>query len=679
MGFLKSIPFILHPKGRAAPLPPGDHGGGADCPPPDPVQTITQPTIPQYQIPYDDLNVRPDYALGGLPLWSAASQQDVIVRRVAPFKKDQIDQSSEPGEQSLETWWFRSQSSFHGGTAQLFADSASVDDMRTIRYLRSVGINPWTPGKVSLLKDTTLSATASAPAGAFVASNAGEQVVVFADGTALKRYGEVSGLTTLTWGGTGTILSVCTDGVNYYAADATGIYKGPVAGGSGGAKIWNTGNASVVIRWVKQRLMAGIGASVYQLDAAGTGGPTLPTAQFVYPLSTWVWTDFAGGPASIFASGYVGPNSAVYKFTLDANGAVPTVTTGAVTIEMPTGELVMCMKEALASYLALGTTYGVRVGRVSGVDAELGPLSITTDNPVLSIGASRRYLYAGVHDVDSQSAGLWRIDLGWELAPAQMTAIGGHTNIFASATDLRANAFSAGADSFRKGSVVAVDSLNGRMVFAVTGHGIFLEHTSRLVSSGYLTTSRIRYHTTDDKLFKRLVMVADGHGSIVARLSTDSADDYQVGYLLPAQAKSLTSAISANCRGVTAVLSFTLIRDTDVTAGPEFHGYTLKALPAQPRQRLLTLPVRIRDVDADPTGQLKGSEGDGQRHLEFLEKLNATGDEVLFEQLAGPHEARRSWLVVVEDVEFHQIAPPTAVSSVSGVAYLSLRTLNDES
>jgi len=49
-----------------------------------------------------------DVAIGGLPFFYGISNERPYIRQTAPYKKEQFDNSKEPGEQTLEGWWIRS-------------------------------------------------------------------------------------------------------------------------------------------------------------------------------------------------------------------------------------------------------------------------------------------------------------------------------------------------------------------------------------------------------------------------------------------------------------------------------------------------------------------------------------------------------------------------------------------
>jgi hypothetical protein len=96
-----------------------------------------------------------DVAIGGLPFIYAINDARPDVRQTAPFRKDQFDNGAEPGEQSLTGWWLRSQMSFHSGSGIKFFDPATTDEVGHYRFADSKGVDVWTKGQATLLKDVT--------------------------------------------------------------------------------------------------------------------------------------------------------------------------------------------------------------------------------------------------------------------------------------------------------------------------------------------------------------------------------------------------------------------------------------------------------------------------------------------------------------------------------------------
>jgi len=91
-----------------------------------------------------------DVAIGGLPFFYGISNERPYIRQTAPYKKEQFDNSKEPGEQTLEGWWIRSQSSFHRGAGIKFYDPSAGEEV-DYRFSDSEGVNVWTKGEVNTM------------------------------------------------------------------------------------------------------------------------------------------------------------------------------------------------------------------------------------------------------------------------------------------------------------------------------------------------------------------------------------------------------------------------------------------------------------------------------------------------------------------------------------------------
>ena len=95
-----------------------------------------------------------DMAINSLPFFLFTSDESPYRRQTAQYRKQQIDQSTEPGEQSITGWWVRAQSSFHGGDGINFYDP-SAGEISSYRFADSKGLNVWNKGEVTLLKSCT--------------------------------------------------------------------------------------------------------------------------------------------------------------------------------------------------------------------------------------------------------------------------------------------------------------------------------------------------------------------------------------------------------------------------------------------------------------------------------------------------------------------------------------------
>ena len=94
-----------------------------------------------------------DVAFGGIPFFLTTSDENPYRRVTAQYRKQQVDMSREPGEQTLTGWWLRSQSSFHLGQGVKFFEPQQDESLR-FQYTYSKGCDVWTKGQITLLKDT---------------------------------------------------------------------------------------------------------------------------------------------------------------------------------------------------------------------------------------------------------------------------------------------------------------------------------------------------------------------------------------------------------------------------------------------------------------------------------------------------------------------------------------------
>ena len=93
-----------------------------------------------------------DVAFGGVPFFLTTNDDSPYRRETAQYRKQQIDMSREPGEQTLTGWWLRSQSTFHLGQGIKFFEPQQDESLR-FQYTWSKGLDVWTKGQATLLKD----------------------------------------------------------------------------------------------------------------------------------------------------------------------------------------------------------------------------------------------------------------------------------------------------------------------------------------------------------------------------------------------------------------------------------------------------------------------------------------------------------------------------------------------
>jgi len=611
---------------------------------------------------WTNTDVAYDVALGGMPFIYAVSDARPYIRQTAPYKKEQFDNNQEPGEQSLTGWWIRSQSSFHGGTGIKFYDP-SGGETTAHRFADSSNVDVWTKGEVTLLKETSNSVTSS---GIYKLisnlSTATDVVTAFIPTSSTIKDITTTGSTNTTYATTSSaIIDVVSNGTTLFIADATRIYYQTIGATGALNNHYSTGNAKVKMGWVKQRLVAGINTSIYELTGA-LGTTTLPSPIYTHPNTSWTWSSISEGGSAIYAAGYAGTESAIYKFTLSAAGVMPTLTSGIVAAKLPSGEYVNKI-ESYLGYLVIGTSKGVRVASISDTNGDLsyGPLIIEASNTGLDFAFRDRFVW--VTGSIGGCPGLYRIDLGNEL----------ETLRFAYATDT----FLSGVGGYAT-SVDFIGNSN-QIAFTTSGsNGIAIQSTTVLAETGYIKTGKIRYGTLEPKNFKRLIArgsFTSGETllSSVATNAGGSETEYDhIGYSVNVEPVEVTTSQPATAQEFLAY-KFTLTRDsTDTTLGPTFKGYQAKATIATPRVRVIKFPVYCFDVETDKYNTIVGYEGRAFDRIRLLEEIEKTGDVITWQDLT----TSESLQAVIEQISFTRMTPPDRrFDGFGGIIEIMIRTV----
>ena len=605
-----------------------------------------------------------DIAIAGLPFFLLNSDDSPYRRVTAQYRKQQIDQSREPGEQTLTGWWLRSQSSFHLGAGIKFFEPVQEESLR-FQYTESKGVDVWTRGQATLLNDTASFYAGAAPAQLIGVNDGTNDCIYVTDGTALKKITTGGTATTITQAGTAsTIFSLTTDGSNYYFINGTKVHKGSVGATPADSEIYDTpGVTRATIRYVKQRLLLAIGNVLYELNANATASAALPTALYTHPNTNWVWSSIAEGPQAIYVSGYDpnGTSSSVFKISLDTTTAnslgFPTLETPTVIIDMPEGERINDFDVYLGVYAVLATNLGFRVGIAdTNGDVQYGPL-LFKDAPCNAIAFRDNFAYLS-SKVDGE-AGLVRVDLS--------TTVLGNSLFFPWAWDLVA------AGTSTTASQVAFFGNSDRA--AVTnGNNTWAESTTSVVAEGYLRTGYIRYNTLETKIFKLIqARVSTVNGGLNVD-SIDAGDNfYRIGTFAQGSAVPEVNVNYPQAAQEYLGFQFTLTRSTtDVSKGPLFTGYQVKSLPAIPRQRLIQYPLSCFDHESDHFGVEVGFEGSAYDRMSQLESVENLGDTIRVEDF----RTGESYIGLIEELDFRNATPSDKrFSGYGGVLLVTIRTV----
>jgi len=614
--------------------------------------TSYTPTGPAYEV-----------AFAALPFFLAASDEQPYRRVTAQYRKQQIDQTREPGEQTLTGWWVRSQSSFHLGAGIKYFEPIQEESLR-FQYTESKGIDVWTRGQATLLNDTASFYAGAAPAQLIGVNDGTNDCILVTDGTALKKITTGGTSTTYTQAGTASnILSLTSNGTQYFFVNGSTVHRGNISGSTSDTEIYTAaGTTRATIRYVKQRLIAAIGPTIYELNPNASASTALPTALYTHPNASWVWSSISEGPQAIYISGYDpnGTSSSVFKIILDPTTpnslGFPTLETPTVIIDMPLGERINDFDVYLGTYAVLATSAGFRVGVADSTgDVQYGPL-LYRDAACTSIAFKDSYAYLATK-VDGE-AGLIRTDLSTTVIASAL--------YFPWAWDLIATGTSATA------SQVAFFGNSDRAAFT-TGNNVWAEATT-LVATGYLRTGYIRYNTLETKIYKLLQARIDTTNGGITIQSIDSTDtEYSIGVFSQGETVPEINVNYPTTSQEYLGFKFTISRSTsDSTKGPLFTGYQLKSLPAVPRQRLIQYPVFCYDHESDKFSNEVGYEGSAYARMSQLEAIENVGDTIRVQDF----RTGESYLGIIEEMDFINKTPEDKrFSGFGGTLLVTIRTV----
>jgi hypothetical protein len=638
---------------------------------------------------YDPNTYAFDVAIGGLPFLLNVNDTTPYRRSTARWKYERVDQAREPGEQTLDSGlWVRSQTSFHLGEGVQFQEAleGNAEQLR-FRYFTGQGIDPWTPGQISLLKDTTKVYPAATNSSGRVISlpatingtdyllhidcaAAGSTAVrvarVAADGTATSLI-LGSALST-------EILAAETDGTSLVLVTATNIYDYDLTAASPTLHNHysiNTANAtSATIKYVKNRFILGISyvtgttpiAAIYELLFASHGSATnLSTVTAVANTTTvpigWTWSSIAEGRGAIYIAGYAGDKSAIFKIAPDSTGALGAAVSVA---DIPRGETVRSLFGYLGTYLAIGTSRGVRIAAIAD-DATIvyGPLIFNTTNPILGFAARDSYIYAGVKAGIGGASGIYRIYLGQLL----------DDGTYPYATDIVAT-----------GTTGSVDALgffptSAQLFFSVNSSGTWLQHATNLVPEGTVQTAIVNWGTLEKKSWKRVRVETGTLNGNIEIYADANEGRTQITTLTTGNAYNTDFDLSAAYPStqVNGQLAFTLYRNTsDATKGAIMKGYAIKAIPSPTRSRLIQLPLMCYDFESDRRNTRYGTLGGAKFRLSALETVESNGATVLVQDFTSGE----NFDAVIEEIAFTRMTPPSGNNdNFGGIITITMRTV----
>ena len=640
---------------------------------------------------WQNTDIAYDTAIGGLPFIYAINDTRPYIRQTAPFRKDQFDNGTEPGEQSLTGWWIRSQMSFHSGSGINFYDPQTNDELGHYRFADSKGVNVWTKGQVTLLKSCTQGHHTTGPIASngvsqqrlrtiqWITSGTTYQGVLLQDEYDVDKIDSAGTITHFidynAGAGVYPVYAICDDGTNaYWVTNRTSgsttkmtVYAKPLSGSSASTadevKLFDTSDiiTNATIEYVKERIILCADNKVYEFPTGTTA--LTPTLVFTNTVAGHIYTSITASGPAIYISGYNGLRSSIEKYTLvTSTGSMPVLNAAIVSAEMPVGERVHKIFHYLG-YMIIGTTKGIRVATVSDQDGSLnyGPLIVETSQPVYDFCARDRFVWAAT-SVGGEP-GLTRLDLGNDIEPLR----------FAYANDI----YYDGVTGYPTTSCAFIGNTT-RIAFCTAYNGasgyVYMEDASTLRTNGYITTGNIRYGTLEPKNFKRLLGRGDfTYGSMTLESVDKNGIEYDhISYDSSVAPVEVTTSTPATAQEYLAY-KFILYRDgTTSSLGPIFKGYQAKATIATPRQRVLQFPVYCFDIETDRFNVQVGYEGRALARINALEDVEESGDVLTWQDLTTG-ESRQA---VIEQIQFTRMTPPDkGFDGFGGVLQITIRTV----
>jgi len=641
---------------------------------------------------WQNTDIAYDIAIGGLPFILATNNERPYGRRTAPFKKDQFDSTNEPGEQSLTGWWIRSQMSFHGGSGIKFFDPATNDENGHYRFADSKGLDVWTKGEVSLLKNVTPGHVTTGPIAASGIPQQHMRSIKWSTFTGALLHDEydvdkikvtdpsnpVHFIDYNAGVGVYPVFSICDDGTNaYWSTNVTSagtkftVFGKPLTGDATNTadqfKIFDisTTVSNSVIDYVKHRLVVCADNKVYECAAAAASTPNL---LYTNPSTTHTYTSITASGTSIYISGYNGPQSTIEKYTLNTTGSMPVLSSAVIAAELPVGEIAHKIYYYLG-YMLIGTNKGIRAALVSDQDGSInyGPLIVETSQPCYDFAARDHYVWCAT-GVDGEP-GLIRVDLSTEIEPLR----------FAWANDVYYDGVTGHATTAVCFDGNTDSTVTDRVMFTTTRASsvdgfIYVQDASTLRTTGYLTTGNIRYGTLEPKNFKRLLGRGDfTYGSMTLEtVDSDGAEYDHISYDVSVPPVEVTTSNPATAQEYVAY-KFIMYRDgTTSSLGPVFKGYQAKATIATPRQRLVSHYVYCFDEETDKNNSRTGYSGRAYDRIVALESIEENGDIVTWQDL-NTGESRQ---VQIEGINLTNTTPPDKNSTgFGGILEIVVRTV----
>lgn len=576
--------------------------------------------------------------------------------------RDSQDGSTTPGEAAINPGglWRRGQDSWHNGAGQQYADTAESKDYR---FYKSKGVNPWVKGQLSLHNATKVSLSNASTTQHMVVQ--GTRVYATFDGDV--KFSTNPYASSPTWtpvvdeaGGTaaptGSVQAMATDGNDIYLAFPSDSVR-KVDTSVDPAIISNTkfvtgAHNFYILGFAKNYMFGAYNQDLRLIKSDGTHGTTPITPDD----TNFLWVGVASGQNAVYAAGFSGKKSLIYKITITADGVLDK---GVVALQLPTGEVVTTIS-AYLGFILVGTNKGVRYCSTD-TDANLiaGQL-IPTSGAVKNFASNGRFAYFTWSNYDGVSTGLGALDLSVFTAP----------NTPSFATDLMYGTDTAKVTADVTNVVIFDDPVTPfatKKVLTISGVGVIAEDSDNLVASGEIETGTWRWGIPDRKFIAKIdTRSTPLVGSIASYLKIDDGVYESAGTWSVAD-DTENSFDGSDSKAIEAEFKFVLERGT-ATTGPTFTRWMARAYAAPFRSQVFSIPVMLHKSIT-----VRGKEYyyDVDKQQEFFDDLIASPRIITLQVGSFTHN------VIVEDVVWEPVDSVGNGWAFEGTLVVTLRSVEN--
>lgn len=526
------------------------------------------------------------------------------------------DQNAIPGEVSLNPAgaWKRNRDDWSLGEGQYWADRALTPNQEKIEieprmYWLGVGIDPWTPGEVKLLREPEV-ARSSSTTNQQVLTVGGYLYLV--DGANLLRFDNpvaaapLSPSATITPSVGNFILDIATDGQRIFiSVNAVGMFTSTIGSGTAAAMAGAAATYKpTVLGWHNGWLFGALNNEIKEIRETGA----LATV-FTHRNTSFIFNSFASSPKWIYAggNGNFGDVAEIFKWTTDSAGALTAATFAG---GLPRGEILMAL-EFYAGKMFVGLYFNMRT-MLQDNDGGL------TVQPKLNIGNNRVAAFCPEGEFvwfSWGNQGLGRLSVARSTDP-----------------DLFVPAYARDIQHIDFGGWVTSVARYGEFhtFFVNYNTGLIRSNLTKYVTEGRLEMGRFRWGTYEPKTFLGMEVVTQNlpAGSDIDLAVDTYLDWYEIGSREGAETNGAGDVIGVGMvPGIQDWIAPELyIHPTvDQTQTPIVHRITLRALPVPKSVESIELPIMLGDYVKDGVGEGQDHFFNSEDEFNFLKDLQVRG------------------------------------------------------